>query len=68
MPMMFSGPAGPVIRSSLFVRNWGVRSLAGWKLMVRNMVARGAHLTTRKIEPAAEYLAGLEPGDPTICE
>lgn len=46
----------------------GVRSLAGWKLVVRNMVARGARLTTRNIEPAAEYLATLEPGDPAICE
>jgi len=46
----------------------GTRSLAGWKLTVRNMVARGARVTTRNIGPVAEYLAGLETGDPSICD
>ena len=46
----------------------GTRSLASWKLTVRNMVTRGARITTRNIGPAAEYLAGLEPGDPNICD
>ena len=45
----------------------GTKSPAGWKLTVRNMVARGARLTTRNIEPVAEYLAELEPGDLSIC-
>lgn len=44
------------------------KSYAGWKLTVRNMVARGARLTTSNIEPVAKYLAGLERGDPSICK
>ena len=46
----------------------GERDGAGWKLTVRNMVARGARVTTGNIEPLADYLAGLESGDPAVCD
>ena len=49
-------------------RKVGTRTSASWKLTVRNMVARGAYVPTRNVEPMAEYLAGLEQGDPSVCK
>ena len=49
-------------------RKVGTLTRANWKLTVRNMVARGAHVPTRNVEPMAEYLAGLEQGDPSVCK
>ncbi|MBG0790221.1 MAG: hypothetical protein H0S80_06955 [Desulfovibrionaceae bacterium] len=46
----------------------GERTEAGWDLSIRNMVARGALVTTGNIKPMARYLAGVEQDDPALCD
>lgn len=44
------------------------RSEAGWKTMIRSMIARGAKMAPGRIDSAAAYLADLKQGDSGLCK
>lgn len=48
--------------------NLGVKSEAAWNVTVKNMVAKGARLSSEQIAPAAQYLTNLKPGASTLCK
>lgn len=48
--------------------NLGAKSKNLWKVTVTNMVRKGAKLPADQIDAAADYLAGLKPGQDPICQ
>lgn len=48
--------------------NLGVKSGPAWKENVAKMVTKGAKIPKDRVEEAAMYLAGLEPGSTPLCD
>lgn len=45
----------------------GQRDAETWKMTIMRMKANGARLPAERVDEAAAYLGGLEPGNSSLC-